>query len=102
MQGLAAITARILRCLGAAFMFAALTACVSFPDVPSQRPVSEDAEYPRLLPLDELLVGPEPRATVAVIGNMQSRVDALRAKSVRLQGPVIEPALRSRMERGVR
>ncbi len=77
-------------------------ACVSFPDVPFQGASTQSSDYPTLLPLDDVLAAPEPLATEGDIDDLQSRLAALQAKVARLQGPVIEPAQRRRMERGVR
>lgn len=67
-----------------------LSACDDRPD-----------DYPRLLPMSELLAEPElspagadPAATEQAV---RSRADELRARADDLRGPVIDPPLRRRI-----
>lgn len=58
-----------------------------------------DADYPALMPLDQLLAEPAPAATTpaAVQADLSTRAAALSARAQTLRGPVIDPATRARM-----
>ncbi|MGX9354650.1 hypothetical protein ACS3SW_05660 [Roseobacteraceae bacterium S113] len=60
-----------------------------------------EGDFPRLLPLDEVLDAPDPSVTPALEEEVVGRVDALRARASRLSRPVIDRPTRTRMERGV-
>ncbi len=62
-----------------------LSACTQFPELDAARADVADAPYPALVPLDQLLDGPAPRATVAEIATVEGRVGALRARAARLE-----------------
>ncbi|MDJ0820777.1 MAG: hypothetical protein QNJ09_03065 [Paracoccaceae bacterium] len=80
----------------------ALCACTQFPELDAtQTPGVAQAPYPRLLPLDGLLVGPVATATPAVVAGIEGRVAALRARADRLRGPVVPARIKARMRRGV-
>lgn len=79
-----------------------LTACAEFPEVDAATsPEVSSAEYPRLLPFEDILVAQDPRATEAVSNDVQARAAALRSRADRLRNPVIDPASQSRMDQGV-
>ena len=83
-------------------MFFALCGCTQFPELDAARtPGVEKAPFPALLPLDGLLVGPEPRATPEMRSGIEGRVAGLRARAARLQRPVVSASDRARMEQGV-
>ncbi|WP_425100079.1 hypothetical protein [Tropicibacter sp. S64] len=64
----------------------ALAGCADFPELDAaQTPGIETAAYPKLVSLDGLLVGPEPVATVEMIGAVQGRVSGLKARADRLR-----------------
>lgn len=70
----------------------ALAGCTQFPELDAvQTPGVLDAPYPDLVPLGGLLNGPEPRATVAVIQQVEGRVSGLRARAARLQRMQVGP-----------
>lgn len=70
-----------------------LSACTQFPELDAaQTPGIGQAPYPKLISLDGLLVGPEPRATVDVITNVQGRVAGLQARAARLRRVTAGPA----------
>lgn len=55
-------------------------------------------DYPRLLPMDDILIDPMPVSDpVAVQAELTGDAAGLRARSARLRGPVIDPATRARM-----
>lgn len=67
------------------------------------------ADYPALVPVGIILAEPtlspataeaaaDPAAAATPVRN---RADALRARATALRGPVIEPAIRTRMDRAV-
>ena len=58
-----------------------------------------DADYPQLLPMDDILIDPTPVSDpVAVQAELSGDAAGLRARAARLRGPVIDPATRARME----
>jgi hypothetical protein len=64
---------------------ATVTACAQFPELDHLQTAELAAsEYPALLPLDQLLEGPEPRATAAGLANHTARAAGLRARAARL------------------
>lgn len=80
----------------------ALGACAQFPELDAATdPAVFDRDYPRILPIDGLLTGPEPRATPEVAGSVQARAAALKARAARLGGPVVDARTKARMARGV-
>ncbi|MFW2543832.1 hypothetical protein ACN2XU_14405 [Primorskyibacter sp. 2E107] len=76
-----------MRCAVLSLSFvAALGGCTAFPDLDAaQTPGLRDAAFPKLVSLDGLLVGPEPRATVAMAGSIEGRVAGLQARAARLR-----------------
>lgn len=102
-----------------------LGACTQFPELDTQvDPSVYDRDFPKLKPIEPLLVSPERRVSPAIEqevlgrakglrtraaqtagpsigGSVPSRVDALRARAARLSGPVVDAATRQRMARGV-
>ncbi|WGW03701.1 hypothetical protein [Tropicibacter oceani] len=70
-----------------------LSGCAQFPELDAvQTPGIEQAPYPALVPLDGLLANPEPRATLAVLGQVQGRVSGLQARADRLRRMRATPA----------
>ena len=63
----------------------ALTACTQFPELDTAGGDVANAAYPELVPLDRLLTGREPQASLAVVAGVQGRVGALQARAARLQ-----------------
>ncbi|MBT0958789.1 hypothetical protein IV417_15475 [Alphaproteobacteria bacterium KMM 3653] len=86
--------------LPCAAALALVVGCTPFPDLDGA--VSENARsaaFPTLIPLDGLIAGAgETRITPATTAGLSGSVAALRARAARLQRPVIEPALRARMQ----
>lgn len=74
--------------------------CAALPLLSACDDGSDD--YPRLLPMDDLLAEPElPPAgndPVATETAVNSRADGLRARAEALRGPVIEPLIRRRID----
>lgn len=80
----------------------ALAACTEFPELDVAVPDSATkGPYPALLPMEQILAGPEPTVSEETLGNMQSRVAALKARASRLRRPVVDAPTRARMRRGV-
>ncbi len=75
-------------------------ACAEDPLV--RRQISDDArraEYPRILPLQELLASrPAPVDVALLTGSLTSRAAALRARASRLRAPIVDSATRARMQ----
>lgn len=80
-----------------------LVACTQFPDLEDAlSPASERAEYPDLLPIEELNTRvPEAQLTPEAMQSIEARVAALRARASRLRGTVIDSSTRARMTAGV-
>ncbi|SNR25737.1 hypothetical protein [Puniceibacterium sediminis] len=79
-----------------------LCACAQFPELDStQTPGVADAPYPRLVPIETLLVSDPPRATPEMRAGVLARAEALRARAALLVGPVVDAQTQSRMESGV-
>jgi len=80
-------------------MIFGLWACAPFPQITST--TDPQAATPRLVPLAPLLAqataGP-----VALPVPLDARIARLTQRAARLRGPVIDPATRARMSRGVR
>ncbi|GGG86829.1 hypothetical protein GCM10011415_41640 [Salipiger pallidus] len=80
----------------------ALLGCAQFPELEAARtPGVAQAPFPDLLPIDSLLAGPAPRATPQMREGIEGRVEGLRARAARLQGPVVPASTRTRMQGGV-
>ncbi|WP_206080264.1 hypothetical protein [Pacificoceanicola onchidii] len=63
-----------------------LSACTTFPELDAaQTPGVENAAFPKLVPLDGLLTGPEPRATVEMAQGIEGRIAGLQARASRLR-----------------
>lgn len=85
------------------FICVLLGACTQFPALDdAEGPGVAEAAYPRLLSVRELGAIPTGTASIALQAAVQDRVSALRARSARLRGPVIDRRTRARMARGVR
>lgn len=83
----------------------ALTGCTQFPELDAVVSASaKSAAYPRLQPLDGVLAQANASTTdaTAVRGSLAARVAALRARAARMRGPIIEPAIRARMNAALR
>ncbi len=79
-----------------------LMGCTQFPELDeTATPGVAEAPYPDLLPLETLLRGAPPRATPDLRAGVADRAAALRARAAFLQRPVIDPATRARMDRGI-
>lgn len=64
---------------------AALTACAQFPELDhTQTADLAQAEYPQLLPLDQLIHGPAPRIGEADVASHEARAAGLRTRAARL------------------
>ncbi len=82
-----------------------LTACTEFPALDGTiDPALRDAPYPALVPLSPLVAqaNAADRGAANVETALTPRLASLRARAARLRGPVIPPAARARMLRGVR
>lgn len=83
----------------------ALAACTEFPALEGTvAPASANAQAPELVPLAPLLAqaNATDRGAAEVETALSPRLANLRARAARLRGPVIPPAARARMLRGVR
>ena len=73
--------------------------CSDFPQldgVTSER--ARAADYPRILPLDQLLAGPQTSGTGADLGTLPGRLSRLRGRAQALRSrPVVDTATRARM-----
>jgi len=79
-----------------------LPGCTQFPELDTAAAqVAQDAPYPQLVPLETLLTSAAPRTTPEVRASVEGRVAGLRRRADALRGPVISPAVRARMTRGV-
>ncbi|RNF32977.1 hypothetical protein [Paracoccus methylarcula] len=78
---------------------AQIALCAALPLVSAC--ADRDRDYPRLLPMEQLLAEPElpPDGAdpAAVTEAAQSRAEALRARAEALRRPVIEPGIQRRM-----
>ncbi|MEJ6398299.1 hypothetical protein [Yoonia sp. 208BN28-4] len=88
------------------FALMCLTACASFPDIDRTVPeVDANTPFPALVPLGPLLAQAETattaRITPASIAATNGRIAGLQARAGQLRGPVISPATRAEMRRGV-
>lgn len=83
----------------------ALAACTEFPALDGTvAPADANAPYPDLVPLAPLLAQADAndRGAADVQAALNPRLAALRTRAARLRGPVIAPAIRDRMLRGIR
>ncbi|ETX28813.1 hypothetical protein [Roseivivax isoporae] len=81
---------------------AALAGCTQFPEVDATAsPDIASADYPDLLPLEDLLAADAPQATPAMRDDLEARARALEARAGRLSGPVVDAPTRTRMDAGV-
>jgi hypothetical protein len=79
-----------------------VTACAEFPEVDAALAAGEPAaDYPALLPFEELLPNPESVLTEADDDLLLARAGDLRNRADGLRGPVIDPGTRDRMDDGV-
>ena len=79
----------------------ALAACTTFPEIDAvETPGVDSAPYPDLVPIGTLLETGPPRATPEIRAGVESRAAALRSRAAALQGPIVDPQTRSRMEAG--
>ncbi len=79
-----------------------LAACAEFPEVDAALAAGEaSAEYPALLPFEQLLDAEEPRLTEEDDDVLLARAAALRGRADALRRPVIDRNTRFRMDRGV-
>ena len=75
--------------------------CAQFPELDAvQTPGIETAAFPRLVPLETLLTGADPRATPEMIGALEGGVARLQARAARLRALRPNPtALEARVAR---
>ncbi len=86
-------------------VLASLASCAEFPALEGTiSPEQANAPYPALVPLTPLIaqVGASQSGAENTQSELAPRVAALRARAADLRGPVIPPAERARMLRGVR
>ncbi len=86
-------------------MLASLPACAEFPALDGVVPPAQiNAGYPDLVPLVPVLAqaAASDSGAANVAADITPRLAGLRARAARLRGPVIAPAIRARMLRGVR
>ncbi len=87
------------------FFFLALAACTQFPELDGTvAPDLENADFPALVPLDTVRSISDPLVAdpVATTETLNARVAALRARARALQSrPILDPATRARLRRGV-
>ena len=82
-----------------------IAACTEFPALDGTIPPRDaNAPFPALVPLAPLVAqaNAADRGAADVETALTPRLAALRARAARLRGPVIPPAVRARMVRGVR
>ncbi|WP_238364044.1 hypothetical protein [Mesobacterium pallidum] len=81
----------------------ALVACTEFPELDAAVPASEvTGDYPRLLPIEQLLDGGEATLGDADVEAMQARVAALKARAAALERRRgLTPEDRARLDGGV-
>lgn len=91
---------RIIRPL-AALGFGLAASCAPLPGVaPDRAQATAPRDYPRLLPIGEVLVRAEPSRTheAGRDAELRDRAARLRARAARLGGPVMDEATRQRLE----
>ncbi|MCA0961725.1 hypothetical protein [Salipiger bermudensis] len=80
----------------------ALLGCATFPELDAARtPGVASQPFPALLPIDDLISAPPPRATPELRAGIEDRVAGLRSRASRLQGEVVSDRDRQRMDDGV-
>ena len=75
-----------------------LSGCVDWPDVPVS-PTADAADWPELLPLDEIGAPPTVTDNDAAIETLENRAEALRARAQVLRQPVEDDAAMERLRR---
>lgn len=81
-----------------------LAGCAPFPTLDARLPAADrSAPYPDLVPLAPLLAqnGSTARITPQSVTSFEARAALLRARANGLRAPVVDPATRVRMQRGV-
>lgn len=81
-----------------------LNACAQFPQVDaSVSPEAEAADYPALLPLEDIATAQsaDKARAEAAQQTVEARAARLRARAARLRGPVVDRSTRARMQAGV-
>ncbi|CUH81456.1 hypothetical protein [Tropicibacter naphthalenivorans] len=69
-----------------AALLAGLAGCTQFPELDAvQTPGIENAAYPDLVPLDDLLNASAPSVTPEMAAGLEARAAGLRARAARLQ-----------------
>lgn len=89
----------------AVIAFLTLSACSDFPALEGTiQPDLENAPFPALVPLGPVIAQTSSINSVAATAeaDLSPRIARLRARAATLRGPVIPPAQRARMLRGVR
>ncbi|MGH1416778.1 MAG: hypothetical protein ACRBB0_25050 [Pelagimonas sp.] len=72
--------------VGALIVIGLLAGCAEFPELEAgETPGVANAPYPKLVPLETLLVADAPVATVEMVGQVEGRAGGLRARAARLQ-----------------
>ncbi|WP_335946556.1 MULTISPECIES: hypothetical protein [Salipiger] len=80
----------------------ALLGCATFPELDAARtPGVASQPFPALLPIEDLIGAPVPRATPELRAGIEDRVAGLRSRAARLQGPVVSDSDKVRMDGGV-
>jgi len=81
---------------------AMLSACTEFPEVDTALAKGDPkAEFPALLPFEQLLSADDPRLTETDDEALLARAADLKARADALRRPVIDEQTRERMEDGV-
>lgn len=86
-------------------LFAAIAACTQFPELDGTiAPEIANAPPPDLIPLTSIVERANVSAgdTETILEDISPSLSNLRNRADRLRGPVIDPATRARMLRGVR
>lgn len=80
-----------------------LAGCTQFPEVDAAEGARVDeADYPRLLPLDQILDAPESLVDATIEEQVEGRVARLKARADWIRNrTVIDKATRRRMETGI-
>ncbi len=80
-----------------------VTACAEFPEVDAALAAGDpSAEYPELLPFEQLVSEREAQLTEADDDALLTRAADLRNRANGLRGPVIDTGTRDRMDDGVK
>ena len=80
-----------------------MAACSDFPQLDeSVTPTARNAEYPRLMPIDQIISGAKDvQITEATISTLNGHIARLRGRASRLSRPVIDAGTRARLQAAI-